>query len=612
MFSNMMIKPDTNQESQWLTRIEDFSRSVLKLRRRIQYVELSRLLLALSVLVLFYLQLKQTVSGPWVFMLIAGVLLFVVLLKWHGRLQQQLHNCSTLIVLNKESLARSKRDFSMLPPCPPALAHYFSDQDRDLNLYGPGSLGQLLFNLSTSLGDRRIAEWLSRGSPLAQLEQHQQAIQELAPQLDLRQRLYAHAREPHHSGGYRLEHFQLWSADASHSVLNFALKSLGWLLTIISLCCMMLVVCRFASVWAIAPVILFNLIFIALLGRQFRQAFDRLDLQSEALDNLSQIIDIISCGKYQTSILKKIREALNHSSRRPTLALRQLSVIIHHSRLHLNIIPYLIMQSLLLWDFHIFLKLQRWRSQYAEHVTHWLEATMYFEALSAFANLSHENPHWCFPRLSDDSILKAQQAVHPLLPVDKAVANDILLKPGQVTIITGSNMSGKTTYMRTLGLNLKLAMAAGPVACAAMQFPPSELYLAISANDSLNEGMSYFMNEVLQIKALVEGVEHSQQQPIYLLDELLKGTNEQERNVAIVSIVKKLCMQQAMGLITTHNIELSNHPDLQPVCRNIYFEEEINEHLPGKMSFSYRLKDGVSTQTNALKLLKIIGLPLDG
>ena len=207
--------------------------------------------------------------------------------------------------------------------------------------------------------------------------------------------------------------------------------------------------------------------------------------------------------------------------------------------------------------------------------------------------------------------MSARQAVHPLLPPGIAVANDIVLAPAQVTIITGSNMSGKTTYMRTLGLNLKLAMAGGPVACAEMRFPPCELYTAISSRDSLEEGISYFMSEVVQIKHVLEGVEQCHLQPVFLLDELLKGTNERERNLAIVALLKKLCTQRAMGLMTTHNVALATHPELQSLCKTIYFEEDIDEQLPEKVVFNYRLKEGVSTQTNALKLLRMLGVELD-
>ncbi|WP_375056469.1 hypothetical protein [Zobellella sp. DQSA1] len=539
-------------------------------------------------------------------------MLFVALIIWHRQLKEQLQHCHTLSKLNQESLSRIKRDFAALTPCPPHVADYFSLQDKDLNLYGPGSLGQLLFNLSTSLGDARLAEWLSRGNPSPRLELHQQAIQELAPQLDLRQRLYAYARSPHHSGGHQLHRFQSWAEDTADNILiGPRAKSLGRLLTLLSLAGLALVIVRLSPAWILALPVLLNLGFLGLHGRRFRQAFNNVDLQSGALNCLSDIVEIIGEKEYQAQVLQQTRESLKRSPQRPGPALRRLAAIIHHSSLRFNAIPCIFLQSLLLWDFHVALKLQHWRKQHARHVALWLDAVACFEALSALANLAHENPDWCFPERSNGPELHARQAVHPLLPAQRAVANDIRLKPGQVTIITGSNMSGKTTYMRALGLNLKLAMAAGPVACAAMRLPPCELYTAISANDSLSQGQSYFMNEVVQLKEVLAGVEQCRQQPVYLLDELLKGTNERERNIAIIAVLKKLCAQQAMGMMTTHNIALATHPDLLPLCCSIYFEEDIDEQSPEKMRFSYRLKEGVSAQTNAIKLLRLLEIDIN-
>lgn len=607
----MTIKVNNPAEVRWQQRISAINFDLQRLCRQQRYVELGRLLVSLALLVPICGLWSEPKLGFWWGLLgvVAGI--FVALVAWHSRLADQLHYSRTLITLNQESLARVKRDFSALPPCPANIAGFFSEQDRDLNLYGHASLGHLLFNLSTSLGDTRLAEWLSRGSPLPLLEQHQQAVQELASQLELRQRLYAYARNQQHAAGHRLEQFQSWAADTAEPLVKPTMKWAGWLLNLAFVICLLLVLSQLVSVLVLVLPFLLNLIFLSFNAHRFRHGFEQADLQSEGLSSLSRMVDLIGDGEYKAQPLKQIGESLLQSPQRPGPALRQLAAVVHHSRLRFNVIPYLLLQVCLLWDFQVALKLQRWRNHYAAHVADWLDATSRFEAFSALASLSFENPTWCFPQRSDDSELYAREAVHPLLPLGKAVPNDIVLVPGQVTIITGSNMSGKTTYMRTLGLNLKLAMAGGPVACAEMRFPPCELYTAISSSDSLEQGISYFMSEVLQIKNVLEGVERSRLQPVFLLDELLKGTNERERNLAIVALLKKLCAQRAMGMMTTHNVDLATHPELQSLCKTIYFEEDIDEKLPEKVVFNYLLKAGFSTQTNALKLLRILGVNLD-
>ncbi|PHM58790.1 recombination and DNA strand exchange inhibitor protein [Xenorhabdus sp. KK7.4] len=614
MFSKMTINinSDTHEKCPWQTRVDYLSQKVLVLQKRLKYMELSRFIIFISLIVLVYYlwQQPELLFYSWL-LVTGGILLFVGLVFLHHHIQEQLQNHLTLVTLNTESLERIHRNFPALAPCPIHVADHFSEQDRALNLYGTASLGQLLFNLSTSLGDSKLAVWITRGCPISQLSQHQQAIKELAPQLDLRQKLYACARKPDRTGGgYYLEKFHDWATSTTFPYITVRLKRVGQMLTLLSLVCITCAVIRFAPGWIVIPPVAMNIVFLMLRGDQFKQALNRVDLQSNALNSLSKIVRNINSGEYHAQTLRNISELLQNPSERPELALRKLSTIIHYSHLRFNALPYLVLQCTLLWDFHITLNLQGWHKQYAQHVPRWLEAISLFEALSAMANLSHENQCWHFPTMSDERKLHAKQAIHPLLPAQQAIANDILLIPGQVTIITGSNMSGKTTYMRTLGLNLKLAMAGGPVACSELIFHPCELFTIFSAADSLHQGLSYFMSEVLQIKELITRVKQSGLQPIYLLDELLKGTNERERNMAIIAILKKLCAQQAMGMITTHSTILATDSDLQPLSRNIYFEETIDDKSPDKIFFSYRLKEGISHQTNAIKLFRMLGVDL--
>lgn len=602
---------DLGVEAVWQARIDDCTRQVQRVRKRQRHVEWARLSVVSAVVALGSHLWTNGQQLFWWCLPGVGVAMFFALVGWHRRLDGQLQHAVALVKLNQESLARVRRDFAALPPCPLHVAGWFGDQERDLDLYGPASLGQMVFNLSTSLGDSRLAEWLSRGSPLPLIAQHQQAVQELAPQIDLRQRLYVHARSAQQASGHRLERLKEWAAGDGTILVSPWQRRTGWCLLALLATCLALTAGGLAPVWIVMAPLLINLGFLGLHMRRFQKAFDRADLQSDALDSLAKIVEIIGNGKYHAQALQHIGESLLHSPQRPARALRELAAVVHHSRLRFNLMAYLLLQTLLLWDFHVALKMQRWHHRYAAHVTDWLDATSRFEALSALANLSRENPQWQWPEFVDSAGLQARQAVHPLLASHRAVANDIVLESGRVAIITGSNMSGKTTYMRTLGLNLRLAMAAAPVACAQLRLPPCALFTAIAASDSLAQGMSYFMSEVVQIRRVLDGVRHCTLQPVFLLDELLKGTNEHERNLAIVGLLQALCAQGGMGMMTTHNVALARHPKLQTLCRNIYFEEDIDEQRPEKLVFSYRLKEGISTQTNALKLLQLLGVDLD-
>jgi DNA mismatch repair ATPase MutS len=240
------------------------------------------------------------------------------------------------------------------------------------------------------------------------------------------------------------------------------------------------------------------------------------------------------------------------------------------------------------------------------------------EALAALAGLAHDNPDWVFPDLSRAADSFAARGLgHPLLPAETRVVNDVEVGPaGTFLLVTGSNMSGKSTLLRAIGVNAVLAGAGGPVCAAACRLPPVALWTSVRVQDSLERGVSYFMAELQRLKLVVDAADRqaaSGGPPVlYLLDEILQGTNTAERQIAARRIIAHLVARGAIGAVSTHDLALADAPELANAARAVHFTDTIGDAAGAPtMSFDYRLRPGVATTTNALRLMELVGLKLE-
>jgi DNA mismatch repair ATPase MutS len=273
-----------------------------------------------------------------------------------------------------------------------------------------------------------------------------------------------------------------------------------------------------------------------------------------------------------------------------------------------------VLQLLVLWDFHVLAALERWQQASGAHARDWLAALGEAEALSALATLAHDNPHWSMPELVEggEARIDARSLGHPLIPARTRVSNDVTVgPPGTFVLVTGSNMSGKSTLLRAIGTNVILAQAGGPVCAAALHMTPMHVWTSIRIDDSLEAGVSLFMAELKRLKRIVDSARDPgrTRSLLYLLDEILHGTNTAERRIAARRVINTLVKAGAIGAVTTHDLTLAEDPSLDAAARRVHFTErfEVNEGVTS-MTFDYRLRPGLATSANALKLLEMIGL----
>jgi hypothetical protein len=268
-------------------------------------------------------------------------------------------------------------------------------------------------------------------------------------------------------------------------------------------------------------------------------------------------------------------------------------------------------QALTLWDFHVFFALERWRQRSGTRIRGWLEALGELDALSLLATAQRDNPAWAVPEITSVREIRAEGIGHPLIPDERRVSNDITIgPPGTLVLITGSNMSGKSTLLRSIGLNVVMAQAGGCVCATRMSLPESDLQTSIRVQDSLERGLSYFMAALARLKGVVDAAEHERADRVlvFLLDEILQGTNSVERSIAVRAVTRHLLDAGAIGAMTTHDLGLAEEEPLKAAARFLHFSETLEPD--GTMRFDYQLKPGLATSRNALRLMKMIGIDL--
>lgn len=550
--------------------------------------------------------------------LLAGILLatFIVLAVYHHRLGKERARLGVLRAMQEEAIARIDRRWADLPePWIPCVApdHPYAG---DLDIVGRASLLQLLNTTATRMGRECLAGWLLTASDSDATRARQGAVADLAPCLDLRQDLEWRGRAAS-NGEADPAPFLAWAESREAVVHQGWLRWYAWLGPIA------LILLVGASYFGLTPYplwaipLLANLFVGGMAGRQAYASIADVVTNHRAIAAYAGQLDLLRAADVRDRRLIALQQRLGKGERAAPVMLRRMG------RLAGMVIPpssmlYLPIQAVTLWDVHVLAALERWRQQGGEQARVWLESLGEAEALAALAGLLHDQPAWIFPDLdTHGDTLAARQLGHPLLRDEMRVCNDATLgPPGTFLLVTGSNMSGKSTLLRSIGVNAVLAQAGGPVCADAFTLPPVALWTSVRVQDSLERGVSFFLAELQRLKLIVDAATRANEMDsprvLYLLDEILQGTNTAERSVAARRIIAYLVDQGAIGAVSTHDLALADDPRLAVSAETVHFTDTVGEgpNAP-PMSFDYRLRPGVATTTNALRLMKLIGLDLE-
>ena len=556
-----------------------------------------------------------TAAVLWLLAALASAGWFVVLLADHASILQEKERVEGLRRINTQALARLERDWSKLtPPVVPAFAKD-SVLASDLDLFGHGSLFHLIGTTGTPQGRHTLASWLIAPAANAAgvVPARQAAISELARELDLRQELELAAAGLNTAGSTAGDPFLSWAASDAFLLPR---PLLVWLTRLIPVLLLATVGLFFAQrIGAALP----TLILIARwgltwrYGSQVRRRLDQVNSKQSDLRGYGALFTRL--GKWQPATPLSVD--LHRRLQGAAPAMDQLETLVGLAAIRTTpASPFA--QWLFMWDFHTLFLMERWQERHGALVRGWFEALGEVEALAALSVLAFDEPDWVFPIFTDEPEIAARALGHPLLPGKGRVVNDVTLgPPGTFLLVTGSNMSGKSTLLRTVGINAVLAQAGAPVCAADLRLPPAMvLATSLRVQDSLQEGVSFFMAELRRLASVVAQADAVENQPggpvlVYLLDEILRGTNTHERQIIVGKVVAHLLGCRAIGAVTTHDLSLAEADGLAGSCRAVHFTEDFEDGAAGAvMRFDYRMRPGLATTTNALKLLQVIGLKL--
>jgi hypothetical protein len=550
--------------------------------------------------------------------LLAAAVLYAVfgaLVAWHARVDARVAWHDALRQVNLRAGSRRARDWHALPDAdaPGHLDLVDHPYAIDLDLFGRASLFQWLGPGATPGGRLTLAGWLLQPAPRAEILERQAAVGELSAQDDWRLELEAHGLLASGARALEIERFLEWAEGpdpfgAQAALLRatvLALTAAIWILIAATLTGL-----TDAHLWPIPMAIGIVLSFAT--ADRVQKIFDRAGGGQDALGRHAAMFEHAVAAPRQASRLHSIHERLSAEGQPAPACMRRLNKILGFGELRRGAaILHFPVQALTLWDFHVLFALERWRRTSGTRVRGWLDALAELDALSHLATARRDNEGWAVPVFESSDTVTVAAIGHPLIPDDRRVANDVAVGPrGSVLLITGSNMSGKSTLLRSIGLNIVLAQCGAVVCATRMTLPEVDLQTSIRVQDSLERGLSYFMAALARLKGVVDAAEHEREGRclVYLLDEILQGTNSIERSLAVRAVTRHLLQAGAIGAMTTHDLALADEEPLKSTGQFMHFSETLD--ADGTMRFDYRLKPGLATSRNALRLMQLIGIDL--
>ncbi len=542
----------------------------------------------------FFLLVGGLLATPGLWLLVPAVL-FLVLLRHHSLLSARRETARRAADFYQEGLKRLRGEWPGR-----GVTTAFADPQhpyaRDLDLFGSGSLYDFLCRARTRVGQQRLADWLTHPAEAEEVNRRQRAARLLRDRLDLREDLAALQSQRQHLKGsspqeWAEQPLQLRSPAARW--MAFLLGLLGWL-------ALAYWVVRYDPL-PLGIALLVQQVFLKFAGREVEQVLKRTEtIRGECLV-LGAYLRRLEAEPVEGELLEGLWKPL-HS--RPSRSLARLESLMDtlESRRNPLLAPFYVLS---LASFQIAYGVENWRARHGQEVSAWVEALARIEALLSFASLAWENPEYCWPQLgAAGSGVRALELGHPLLG-EECVRNDVDLTEVRLWIVSGSNMSGKSSLLRALGCNVVLAMAGGPTRSREMNLEPLRLAASIQVGDSLMAGISRFYAEILRLRQVLEEAPGATRL-LYLLDEVLGGTNSQDRLVGAQAVIRRLFELGGVGLVTTHDLALTELvQELGVQAANVHFEDQLTE---GVMSFDYHLRPGVIGRSNALELMRAVGL----
>jgi len=615
-----------------MTRVEQLDKQIARLKRRAnvlnhisrKYWIARRIIFACgAVLALVFCNFAGT-KIAWLLAALVAVV-FAIVTAFHNKVRDSLTRNALLIEIKQTHIARINLDWDRIPPGDsatlPKAAHPF---ESDLDITGQRSLHRLIDCAVTREGSEQLKSWLLNTRPDEPRIKHtQDLVRELKGHSVFRDKLQLLSAVARISIGPTRRHgsSNLWNSKILVDWITRSDERQGSLLpTVIFLFILSTfnIICVLLSVYKVIPRI-WPVIFVIYIGAMFMKqsrvatAWSDLFELEKALTHFKAVFAYLESRNYQnTPGLAEICSSFLEENRRPSLEMKRLGRLAAALGVRTNVLLWLLVHVVVPWDFYFTYRLELVKKEMAHLLPRWLDAWYKLEALNSLANFAYLNPHYAFPQFTSDAgQLSACSMGHPLLKPESKVCNDFELDHGhRIVILTGSNMAGKSTFLRTIGVNLALAYAGAPVNAERMKTSWFRLFTCVKVSDSVQDGLSYFYAEVKRLQALLAATKLDDPLPVmFLIDEIFRGTNSRERLIGSRSYIRALSNGTSVGLVATHDLELVKLATEIDGVVNMHFREEVRD---GRMAFDYRLRPGPCPTTNALTIMRLEGLPVEG
>ncbi len=545
---------------------------------------------------------KHLVTAYWLTVPAAAYLLLTVL---HAQVLRAKARAETAAEFYRKGIARMEDRWAGSGQAGERFRDANHVYAEDLDLFGRGCLFELLSTARLPMGERRLANWLCEGSEIGAILERQKLIEELREKLDLREKLAVTGEDLR--ARLNPESLVEW-AEGKSLLPGRAWRGVMALLAVGAASGIVYFV-ETTALWPLLSVMSVEAVVLVWLRRRAHTVMEGVDCNAEGLLLFSEILERLEREPFLSPRLQEFAAELKGEDEPASAAIRQFARIVNWIDASDSVIAKM-SELPFLYSVQVGMAAEAWRRRWGAKMRQWTELTGEMEALLSLAAYSYEHPADPFPEFVDApegvGFFDGEELGHPLIAAEKCVRNGVRLDAKtRVLLVSGSNMSGKSTFLRVVGINTVLAMAGAPIRGKRLKLTALRIGTRIRSTDSLQEGRSSFYTEILHIRKVFDGA-NGKVPMVFLFDELLEGTNSKDRRIGAEGLIKGLLKRRAIGIVTTHDLALTEiAAAVGSVLRNMHFEDQI---VDGKMKFDYRLREGVVEKSNALELMRLIGL----
>ncbi len=586
-------------------RTEEYTKKIGLGKRLMAWLSLFRLFVFAGGIFLIVVFFKVSIFAGTISML-SLIAIFGFILKYSADVSWKLRYHTNMLEVNRGELRSINEDYSGfgsgLKYTDPS--HEFS---HDIDMFGPASVFQSLNRCSTERGEEELASWLLNPFELStSLNQRSEAIRELSDKTEWRHK-FSSLGMMNHTSLSETASFMDWMKEKPRFSKRIFYRIAPVLFPVITIILFALWAFSLINIAWFVLMFMANLFLISLNIGHLNRIHAKLTKKSSYLSVVSLLIEHILSEKFEAEYLKVQQEGLEAEGRSAVDNVKRLSRILNYFDSRLNMIMGVVLNGIFLWDYHCVISMEKWKNNMSEKLPGWFDILARVDAINSLAFYANNHPDFAYAEISEGKhFLKTAKMGHHLIPSDKRVSNNYLIPAeGAINIITGANMAGKSTFLRTVTVNMVLAMVGAPVCADSFVFTPAHIFTSMRTSDSLTEEESYFFAELKRLRRLIDLLS-TEKKALFILDEILKGTNSKDKSEGSRAFIEKAIKMGGTGLIATHDISLGKmEKDYPDNVSNSCFEIEIEN---GDVRFDYTLREGITSKMNAALLMKQQGI----